>query len=119
MAIEMSSSVAAKALHSCMLHRDFSSAKEILKDDGHYDSFEDAWEEVLGQYHALHMELVPIDRDQVRDRKDGGPPYLVRIGSIVFVSAAFAVRDRGLEFFYESDWFPVAEVDEIHEIRLS
>lgn len=119
--MEMSSSAAAEALHSCMLHKQYDEAKEILAEDGHYDgTFEEAWEEVLAQYRATKMELVTITADQVRSLRETDTEYLVRIGRTVFIAWAMESR-KGDELVlrHSTDSFALNEVDEIFEIRVS
>lgn len=114
MDIEMSSSCSADHFRQCMLQKDYKTAKRVLKKEGHFEgSFEDAWKWILSKYSALEMKLVPVTGRVEPDRQ-----YLVRIGSVVFVSAVYSVLSKPM-FSHEHNWIPVDKADEILEIRLS
>lgn len=109
--MEMRSSCASESLHEFLLHKKYKKAKKILREYGCYEEgfFEDAWKEILDEYSATKMELVPISKDQVKE----GPQYVVRIGSVVFIASLCKFG-----FLQHHDWYKPEEVDEVLEIHL-
>lgn len=120
MAIEFRSSVAATSCKSRILHKDFETAKQILKEDGIFkESFEDAWNYIVSIFSGGKLNLKKVEKADVKENQ----LYLFRVGSEVFLETTkrgfYRTDLQETVFFTRDDMFTLDEIDEFVEVRLS